>query len=283
MRTSDRSRTRKPSKPSTKTEFKRHQVTLDDDRWEWLEGLPGGASQGLRALIDLARDKGLMPGEDSDDQALAAEDAPIETVLEAVPDTGHVLHDVVASLAADSVELVAELTTAEPAPVSLLANLDVAAYVPGGDFHVPGASIYRGTLGTAVNKKAADMAKVVYEPAHLNTSAEGMWRGAGRDFATWIFTEEQGLNERLLESGLELLMDVTLEPGASVGYHVHRGTEEIYYLLAGSLTVATVATDGRVHTETLQTGDAHLVRRGQGHSCEAGAEGCRFITVAGRL
>jgi quercetin dioxygenase-like cupin family protein len=278
MRTSDRSRARKRT---TKTEFKRHQITIDDERWDWLEGLPGGASKGLRALIDLAREQGLIPKDEDE----AAESTLTETVHATGVATGAVLHEAVetavASLADDQAE--PAIDVAAVAPASLLAGLDLAAYVPGDDFHKPGARIYGGALGTAVNKKAEHMARVVYEPAHPNLAAEGMWRGAGRDFATWVFTEEPGLNERLLESGLELLMDVTLEPGASVGYHVHRRTEEIYYLLAGSLTVATVAADGSVHTETLQTGDAHLVRRGQGHSCEAGAEGCRFITVAGRL
>jgi quercetin dioxygenase-like cupin family protein len=264
---------------TTKTEFKRHQVALDDDRWDWLDGLPGGASKGLRALIDIAREQGLITADDADDTATVLESAAngheiTETGLaESVQPEDHA--DSLVTIAA--AELAAEVV-AGPQQI-----VDPLAYVAGSTFHVPGATVYPMPLGAAVNKKAEHMARVVYEPAHPNPAATGMWQGQGRDYATWIFSEEPGLNERLLESGLELLMDVTLEAGASVGYHVHRRTEEIYYLLAGSLTVGTVAVDGTTHTEVLSAGDAHLVRRGQGHSCEAGAEGARFITVAGRL
>jgi quercetin dioxygenase-like cupin family protein len=294
MRTSDRSRNTKAEKAATaeKTvtskkaakpgkavkadpnDLKRHQVSLDDDRWDWLDGLPGGASKGLRALIDLAREKGFRLADDEAGDTVAFEPEVSDTVLAAVAEPA-----VATPVADDALDAV--IAAAEH--VTLTAGIDPTTYVPGGDFHVPDAKVYAGILGTAVNKKAEHMAKVVYEPAHLNAKAEGMWRGQGKDFATWVFSEEPGLTEKLLESGLELLMDVTLEPGASVGYHVHRRTEEVYYLLAGSLTVATVIGDGNVHTETLQAGDAHLVRRGQGHSCEAGSEGARFITVAGRL
>lgn len=285
MRTSDRSSSGKTAKAATATktatakktpkaakadaaDLKRHQVSLDDARWEWLDGLPGGASKGLRALIDLAREQGFRL---ADDETVTT-DVAAPAAVQSEP-------DVVAPVADDALDAV--IVAAEH--VSLSAGLDPTAYVAGSAFHVPGARVYAGALGQAVNKKAAHMAKVVYEPAHPNEKAEGMWRGQGRDFATWVFSEEPGLNERLLESGLELIMDVTLEPGASVGYHVHRRTEEVYYLLAGSLTVATVVAEGEVHTDTLQAGDAHLVRRGQGHSCEAGPEGARFVTIAGKL
>ncbi|MBC7544593.1 MAG: cupin domain-containing protein [Candidatus Sericytochromatia bacterium] len=246
-----------------KPAMKRHQVTLDDDRWSWLDALPGGPSKGLSALIDLAREHGFDLEHGTDDQSVVAA-APVETV--------------------------AEMPMSQPiAPIldlaqtTLLEQLDTTAYVAGAEFHVTGAKIYDGQLDWAVNKRSAQMARVVYHPAHPNPNVAGAWQGQGRDFTTWIFSEEAGLSEGLLKSNLELVMDATLEPGASVGYHVHKTSEEIYYLLAGSLKVATVSVDGAFHTETLLAGDAHLVRPGQGHSCVAGDEGARYLTVAARV
>jgi len=152
-------------------------------------------------------------------------------------------------------------------------------YQPGEAFHAVPRRIYDGELGWAVNKKREHMARVVYTPAHENPAFDDARRGRGRDFATWIFSEEQGTREGLFASGLELLIDARLEPHAAVGLHEHRDTEEIYYIIDGSIEMTTVAADGREHAETLRPGDAHLVRRGQSHYGVAGPHGVRFLTI----
>ena len=156
--------------------------------------------------------------------------------------------------------------------------------IPGDLFHRDGLPVYTAPLGWAVNNQAAHMATVVYDPAHENPAeATPERRGSGRDVATWVFSEEEGSAEGLLRGGMELFIDARLDPHASIGLHRHTRTEEVYYMLEGTLAMTTVAADGREATVTLHPGDAHLVRPGQAHFGTAGPGGARFITVAARI
>lgn len=153
-------------------------------------------------------------------------------------------------------------------------------FIPGDEFHASDAPVYRGPVGWAVNKRADRMARVVYEAPHENRAEVGARRGHGKDYAVWVFSEEGDKAERLLETPLELMIDATFEAGAAVGLHRHEHTEEIYYLISGSITMTTVSASGEEHTETLRAGDAHLVKIGQSHFGIAGPEGARCIVVA---
>ncbi len=159
---------------------------------------------------------------------------------------------------------------------------DPSEYLDAETFHGQVRRVYDGPQSWAVNKQAGRMAKVLYRAVHENLAETGVRRGGGRDFARWIFAEEPGLAEGLFQAPLELVIDARLEPGAAIGLHVHRETEEIYYILEGSVTMTTVAADGREETATLAAGDAHAVRLGQGHFGLAGPEGVRFLAVAVR-
>lgn len=154
----------------------------------------------------------------------------------------------------------------------------------GAQFHVPGARVYAAPLGPAIHKRASAMARVVYAAVHENAAypAGDDRRGHGRDHATWIFSEEPGLEEGLFHSGLELMIDARLEPGAAIGLHRHATTEEVYYVLEGELSMTTVLEDGREVGATLHAGDAHGVRLGESHWGRAGALGCRFLAVGFR-
>ena len=155
-------------------------------------------------------------------------------------------------------------------------------YIPAEKFHNEIKRVYSGSYDWAVNKKKAKMAHVLYEAVHENRSYQDARRGSGKDYATWIFSEEKGLREGIFASGFELLIDAKLEPLASVGLHRHDATEEIYYILEGSIEMTTVALSGEEHTEELVAGDAHGVKFGQSHYGTAGPEGVRFIAVAFR-
>lgn len=122
-----------------------------------------------------------------------------------------------------------------------------------------------------------------YEPVHPAPDAPVDLRGAGVLQGTWIACEEPGSAEGWLTSGIELVMDSALEPFAVIGRHEHPDTEELYYVLAGSLTVT--AGDGSAPSvaEELRTGDAHRLRAGGWHSARAGAEGARVIVIAARV
>lgn len=137
-------------------------------------------------------------------------------------------------------------------------------------------------MSWAVYKRAADMATVTYVASHENLAETGDRRGHGENRATWVFSEEPANAEGLMRSGLELVMDSRLAPGAAVGLHAHDRTEEVYYVLEGSLTVTTVQGDQEA-SATLGPGDAHLIRVGQAHWVVAGPEGARFMAIAARV
>jgi quercetin dioxygenase-like cupin family protein len=160
----------------------------------------------------------------------------------------------------------------------------MANEIPGERFHVPGARVYDGEVGEAVVKRGEWMARVVYDAVHENRAYPpgDDRRGHGREHATWVFSEEPGLEEGLFGAGLELVIDARLEPDAAIGLHTHARTEEVYYLLEGELTMTTVLFDGREVQATLRAGDAHGVRLGEAHFGRAGPGGCRFLAVATR-
>jgi mannose-6-phosphate isomerase-like protein (cupin superfamily) len=153
-------------------------------------------------------------------------------------------------------------------------------YMDGRAFHEQIKKVYFGSLNWAVNKKKEFMARVLYEPAHENRAYNDERKGKGKDFATWIFSEEEGLKENLFATSFELMIDARLDPNASVGLHTHFHTEEIYYILEGSIRMTTVNPHGDERSEELSEGDAHMVRIGQSHYGTAGSEGVRFIVVA---
>jgi quercetin dioxygenase-like cupin family protein len=166
-----------------------------------------------------------------------------------------------------------------------MANRRPPPKVPTGEeFHVPGARVYAEPVGPAIHKRGEAMARVVYSAVHENRAFPlgDDRRGHGRDHATWIFSEEPGLEERLFHSGLELMIDARLEPGAAIGLHRHTATEEVYYVLEGQLSMTTVLADGREVSADLRPGDAHGVRLGESHWGRAGSQGCRFLAVAFR-
>jgi len=156
-------------------------------------------------------------------------------------------------------------------------------FIDGPHFHKEIRRVYFGAYDWAVNKKREDMAKVLYEPVHENTWFEDRRRGKGKDFAVWIFSEEEGLKENLFESDFELMIDASLEQNASIGLHHHHHTEEIYYIIEGSIQMTTLDKDGKECVQDLSAGDAHFVRRGQAHYGTSGDQGARFIAVAMRV
>ena len=62
------------------------------------------------------------------------------------------------------------------------------------------------------------------------------------------------------ELGFNFMHDDSVEPGASIGQHVHNGTEEIYYLLEGN---GIMIMDGE--EISMSKGDVSLVKSGHSH------------------
>lgn len=142
-------------------------------------------------------------------------------------------------------------------------------------FHDGDAPVYDSpgqTQPEACHYRHADGMAVVNYP--------GSHGGQGKLSGRWVFCEEPGKAEGVLQSGIELFMDSVLEPHATIGLHRHSDTEEIYYLLEGSLQIQLTLACGETLEKTLHAGDAHLIQPGQQHVVKAGAQGARIIVVA---
>jgi len=149
------------------------------------------------------------------------------------------------------------------------------------EYHQTDAPTYRQPNNGAF-KKGQYIANVRYEPSHFNPYTKEEWRGAGVIRGKWIFNEEPAKAEGLLSSNIELMMDTTVEPNASIGLHQHDKTEELYYVLSGSIEV-TLLRDECEDVEILSAGDAHRIAPGQSHFIKAGAQGARIIVVAAKV
>lgn len=67
-----------------------------------------------------------------------------------------------------------------------------------------------------------------------------------------------------LNSNMRLYAKIVLKPGDSIGYHVHEGEDELYYILSGRAET----NDNGVIRE-LVPGDSTLTGSGEGHSIRA--------------
>ena len=67
-----------------------------------------------------------------------------------------------------------------------------------------------------------------------------------------------------LNSNMRLYAKIVLKPGDSIGYHVHEGEDELYYILSGR-----AETDDNGVIRELVPGDSTLTRSGEGHSIKA--------------
>lgn len=69
------------------------------------------------------------------------------------------------------------------------------------------------------------------------------------------------LNKGEYKGNARLLGVITLEPGCSIGAHVHENEEEIFYVIEGTATY-----DDNGVTEILNTGDSCICLDGEKHS-----------------
>ena len=69
------------------------------------------------------------------------------------------------------------------------------------------------------------------------------------------------INKGEYDGHSRLVATIRLEPGCSIGPHVHENEEEIFYIISGT---ATYYDDGK--TEILNAGDSCICKNGQTHS-----------------
>ncbi|MCL1991610.1 MAG: cupin domain-containing protein [Spirochaetes bacterium] len=71
------------------------------------------------------------------------------------------------------------------------------------------------------------------------------------------------LEKTEMKTNCRMFTKITLEPGASIGYHRHDKEEDIYYILSG---IATINDNGE--TRTVYPGEVVYTGDGQSHSVE---------------
>ena len=80
--------------------------------------------------------------------------------------------------------------------------------------------------------------------------------------------------EELNDKG-RLFSRITLNPGCSIGYHVHETDAELFYILAGTGVYSDNGTDAEV-----QAGDVAICETGHGHSItNTGETPLEFVAV----
>jgi len=90
----------------------------------------------------------------------------------------------------------------------------------------------------------------------------------------------QALVTEMLSTGeyngkARLIATIMLEPGSSIGEHVHENEEEVFYIIEG-----TAAYDDNGKSETLNKGDSCICRAGEKHSIANKAEQGTLIIAA---
>lgn len=80
-------------------------------------------------------------------------------------------------------------------------------------------------------------------------------------------------------ANLRLFSRITLPQGASIGYHIHEGEEELFYFLSGTAEF----NDNGV-ARTVSAGDATVTGSGQGHAVRnIGNEPVEILAVIAML
>lgn len=147
--------------------------------------------------------------------------------------------------------------------------------IPAEEFHRPGvnANINRApydSVSGVLFKRAAHIKRVRYKPANAAPEFPSLWQGHGETVVRWLFSEEAGAAEALLENAtFVLLHDTTIAPGAATGMHAHTDMHELLYVLAGNGQLHHRPSSGSpVLARVLRPGDAALIRAGEYHRVE---------------
>ncbi len=164
--------------------------------------------------------------------------------------------------------------------------------IAGELFHQPEAwaningAPYDETSGV-IYKRAAHIKRVRYTPADPAPEMPPAWQGKGEAVVRWLFSEQPGTAEQLLNGAtLEFLHDTTLKSGSATGMQAHPDVAEIFYVLSGDGELRHRSVSGSpVIIRVLRAGDAALVRGGEYHSiANRSAEAdLRLIVIGLRL
>ncbi len=140
-------------------------------------------------------------------------------------------------------------------------------------FHRPGewVNINRAPydrVSGVLFKRAAHIVRVRYEPAAPAPQMPEPWQGRGPAIVRWLFSEQVGSEEHLLEGAkIEFVHDTRLPAGSCTGMQAHAHTAELIYVVAGMGWLYHRPTAGSpVVARVLRPGDAVLIEAGEYHS-----------------
>lgn len=108
-----------------------------------------------------------------------------------------------------------------------------------------------------------------FEPAKMETNILPNFKGGKKELVTKKYEDKD----------VKILMNATLEPGASIGLHTHEGSLEVIYIISGQ---GTAISEGE--TENLYAGDVHYCPDGATHTLvNTGHDKLVFIAVIPNL
>ncbi len=159
--------------------------------------------------------------------------------------------------------------------------------IPAEDFHREGehANINRAPydrIGGVVYKRAAHIVRVRYSPADPAPDMPDPWKGTGHTDVRWLFSEQDGSEEKLLVGRtFEFMHDTFLDPGASTGMRAHPDSDEVFYVISGTGQLYhRMNTGSPIVSRALRAGDAALVYAGEYHAiANIGHEPLHLIVI----
>ncbi len=137
-------------------------------------------------------------------------------------------------------------------------------------------------ISGVIFKRAAHIARVRYTPADPAPDMPEPWQGSGSTVVRWLFSEQAGTEEGLLDGRcIEFVHDTRLDPGASTGMRAHPATDELFYVIAGAGQLYHRMSSGSpIIARALRPGDAALVRAGEYHAvANLGADILHLIVI----
>jgi len=159
--------------------------------------------------------------------------------------------------------------------------------VPADQFHeAPWANINGAPydqISGVIYKRSVNIKQVLYEPANPAPDMPELWQGQGAALVRWLFSEQAGTEEHLLEGAtMAFIHDTVLQQSASTGMQAQTNTDEILYVIAGEGMLHHRPTPGSpVVARPLRPGDAALVRGGEYHNITNTSDDSelRFIVI----
>ncbi len=159
--------------------------------------------------------------------------------------------------------------------------------IPAQEFHQSGewANINRAPydqVAGVIYKRAMNIKEVAHTPLNPGPDMPALWQGQGTAIVRWLFSEQRGTEEQLLEGATFLFLhDLQLLPKSSTGEIDHPTEIHILYIIAGYGMLYHRPTDGPAIARPLRPGDAALIQQGENYSVKNDTDADIHLLVLG--